>query len=129
MLASIQISPSVRYTDFEHGDDYINEYFDRRDLTGPSSALDRRLLATRIDDDYTDYYVGDYIDYGFGVMGDFTWENGLSVLLGARYDLIEMESSIPVDKQLFVAATESKKVMTLMVFLGQQVLVTNLAQA
>jgi len=100
MLASIQISPSVRYTDFEHGDDYINEYFDRRDLTGPSSALDRRLLATRIDDDYTDYYVGDYIDYGFGVMGDFTWENGLSVLLGARYDLIEMESEIPTDLQL-----------------------------
>lgn len=100
MLASIQISPSVRYTDFKHGDDYINEYFDRRDLTGPSSALDRRLLATRIDDDYTDYYVGDYIDYGFGVMGDFTWENGLSVLLGARYDLIEMESEIPTDLQL-----------------------------
>lgn len=109
MLASIQISPSIRYTDFEHGDDYINEYFDRRDLTGPSTAIDRRLLATRIDDDYSDYNVGDYTDYGFAVMGDFTWENGLSVLLGARYDLIEMESSTPVDKQLFGGATDIKE--------------------
>jgi len=31
-----------------------NEYFDRRDLTMASSALDRRLLSTRIDDDYTE---------------------------------------------------------------------------
>jgi iron complex outermembrane receptor protein len=109
MLASIQISPSIRYTDFEHGDDFINEYFDRRDLTGPSTAIDRRLLSTRIDDDYSDYNVGDYTDYGFAVMGDFTWENGLSVLLGARYDLIEMESSTPVDKQLFGGATDIKE--------------------
>mgnify|MGYP007000314756 len=50
LIASVQLSPSIRYTDFEHGDDYRNEYFARRDLTGPSTALDRRLLATRIDD-------------------------------------------------------------------------------
>lgn len=110
----VQVSPSVRHTDFKHGDDYINEYFDRRDLTGPSTALDKRLLATRIDDDYSEYYVGNYTDYGFGVMGDFGFDFGLNALLGVRYDSIEMESMTPDEKLLFgdgeddfASATES----------------------
>jgi iron complex outermembrane receptor protein len=96
----LQLSPSYRYTEFEHGDDYANEYFDRRDLTGPSTALDRRLLATRINDDYTEYDIGDYSDLGIGFLVDFTWESGLNVLLGARYDTIDINSRIPVDKIL-----------------------------
>jgi iron complex outermembrane receptor protein len=104
MTAAVQISPSVRHTDFEHGDDYTNEYFDRRDLTGPSTALDKRLLATRIDDDYTEYYIGDYTNLGFAVMGDFVFNNGLSVLLGVRYDTIDIESKQPVDQLLFASS-------------------------
>lgn len=94
----LQISPSVRHTDFEHGSDFFNEYFDRRDLTGPSTALDRRLLATRIDDDYAEFAVGHYTDYGFGVMGDLDFGSGLTALVGARYDYIDMESFTPGDK-------------------------------
>ena len=104
MTASVQISPSIRHTDFKHGDDYTNEYFDRRDLTGPSTALDKRLLATQIDDDYTEYYLGDYTNLGFAVMGDFVFNNGLSVLLGVRYDTIDIESKQPVDKLLFASS-------------------------
>ncbi|MFP6794695.1 MAG: TonB-dependent receptor plug domain-containing protein [Pseudomonadales bacterium] len=104
MTASVQISPSIRHTDFRHGDDYTNEYFDRRDLTGPSTALDKRLLATQIDDDYTEYYIGDYTNLGFAVMGDFVFNNGLSVLLGVRYDTIDIESKQPVDKLLFASS-------------------------
>ena len=104
MTASVQISPSLRHTDFAHGDDYTNEYFDRRDLTGPSTALDKRLLATQINDDYTEYYVGDYTNLGFAVMGDFVFNNGLSVLLGVRYDTIDIESKQPVDKLLFASS-------------------------
>lgn len=100
LTTSVQISPSIRFTDFKHADDYSNEYFDRRDLTGPSTALDRRLLATRIDDDYTEYYIGDYLNLGFAVMVDLTWDNGFSALLGARYDTIDMESRMPLDKLL-----------------------------
>jgi iron complex outermembrane receptor protein len=98
LTSSFQFSPSYRFTDFRHADDYKNEYFHRRDLTGPSTALDRRVMSTRIDDDYTEYYIGDYSDLGVALMADFTWENGLSVLLGARYDTIDMESHIPLDK-------------------------------
>jgi len=98
LTTSVQISPSIRRTEFKHGDDYYNEYFSRRDLTGPSTALDRRVLATRIDAEYSEYYVGEYTDLGFGVMLDFAHESGLSLLLGARYDVIDMEVMTPEGK-------------------------------
>lgn len=100
LTTSIQLSPSYRYTDFEHGDDYANEYFDRRDLTGPSTALDRRLLATRIDDDYTEYDIGDYSDLGLAFLVDFTFDSGLNAVFGVRYDDVDVTSRIPVDKIL-----------------------------
>lgn len=104
LVASVQLSPSLRHTNFKHGDDYTNEYFHRRDLTGPSTALDARLLATRIDDDYTEYYIGEYTDLGLAVLTDLSWENGVSVLLGVRYDSIDMESRQPVDKLLLASS-------------------------
>ena len=93
LTTSVQFSPSVRITDFNHGDDFANEYFDRRDLTGPSTALDRRLLSTRSGTDYSTFYVGDYTNFGLAALADFTWESGISVLLGARYDDIDVTST------------------------------------
>ena len=105
MSASVQISPSIRHTDFEHGDDYTNEYFGRRDLTlNQNTAIAKRVLATQIDDDYTEYYIGEYTNLGFAVMGDFVWNNGLSILAGVRYDHIDMESMQPEDKLLFASS-------------------------
>ena len=101
---SLQLSPSVRFTSFDHGDDYTNEYFDRRDLTRPPSALDIRLLSAEIDDDYTEYYVGDYLDIGFAAMADVTWDNGFAVLAGVRHDTIDMESRQPADKLLLASS-------------------------
>ena len=103
MTASLQISPSWRYTDFEHGDDYANEHFGRRDLTREASALARRLLATRTHDDYTEYYIGDYSNWGLAFMGDFLWDNGLNLLAGVRHDTIDMQSRQPVDRLLFAS--------------------------
>ncbi len=93
LTASLQVSPSIRYTDFEHGDDFANEYFDRRDLTGPSTALDRRLLSTRIGGQYSTFFEGDYTNLGLGAILDLTWESGFNVLLGLRYDSIDAEST------------------------------------
>jgi iron complex outermembrane receptor protein len=109
VTTSVQISPSVRKTTFEHGDDYYNEYFARRDLTGPSTALDRRVLSTRIDAEYSEYYVGDYTDFGFGVMLDVTHDSGLSLLLGARYDSIDMYVRTPAGKTQSDAAFTSSE--------------------
>ena len=98
--ASFQLSPSIRFTDFTHGNDWINEYFHRRDLTMPSTALDARRLATQIDDDYAEYYIGEYTDLALGFMVDFVWDNGLSVMAGARYDTIDIKTRQPLDKIL-----------------------------
>ena len=100
LTADFQLSPSYRYTDFRHGDDYSNEQFDRRDLTGPSTALDKRVLATAIDDDYTEYYYGNYSDIGIAFMTDLTFDFGLNIVAGVRQDFIDVESNVPVDKLL-----------------------------
>ena len=97
---AVQASPSLRLTRFRHADDYTNEYFDRRDASRPPSALDTRLLATQINDDYTEYYVGDYLDLGIAALASIDWEFGLSLLGGLRYDSIDMESRQPIDKLL-----------------------------
>lgn len=100
---SVQLSPSLRYTSFEHADDYTNEYFDRRDLTQPQSALSRRLLSTEIHDDYTEYYIGEYMDLGIAALVDWSWR-GVNALGGVRYDAISMESRQPVDKLLLASS-------------------------
>ena len=96
----LQWSPSVRYTNFHHANDYTNEYFDRRDLTKPESALNTRWLATELGRDYTEYYLGDYLNLGLAGLADITWDNGFGVLAGLRYDVIDMESRSPLDKLL-----------------------------
>ena len=107
LLAQFQISPSIRHTEFLHGDDFTNEYFNRRDLTGPSTALDRRLLATRIGKDFDNYDVGNYTDLGFAIMTDFTWDMGLNIVLGVRYDTIDIKSTSRGDLLLSVADIET----------------------
>ena len=99
----LQISPSLRLTDFKHGDDYTNEHFDRRDLTRPPGPRDTRLLATRTDADYTEYYVGDYLDLGLAALADVNWGR-LNALLGIRFDRIDAESRQPVEKLLLPSA-------------------------
>ncbi|WP_317932613.1 TonB-dependent receptor [Halioxenophilus sp. WMMB6] len=100
LTTSIQLSPSVRYTDFKHGDDFADEYFDRRDLTGPASAVDTRLLATQINDDFDNYDVGNYTNYGAAALVDLSFTNGFSALIGVRYDVIDMESTSVTNKLL-----------------------------
>jgi len=107
LLAQFQFSPSIRYTDFEHGDDFTFEYFNRRDLTMPSSALDKRLLSTRSGKNYDNYDVGNYLDLGIAAMTDLTWEWGLNLVLGARYDTIDIESTSRTDLLLFAAGDET----------------------
>lgn len=106
-LGQFQISPSIRHTDFLHGDDYTYEYFNRRDLTMPSSALDKRDLATVIGYNYDNYDEGDYTNLGFAVMTDLTWEFGLSLVLGARYDTIDIDSTSRLDLLLGATGDET----------------------
>ena len=99
-----QVSPSFRYTEFLHGDDFSNEYFDRRDLTGPSTALDRRLLATRSGVDFDNYDDGDYMNFGIAALVDIEHENGFSGTFGWRWDNVDVDST-QVDRFLGRNAT------------------------
>ncbi len=105
LSAALQLSPSVRRTDFEHASDYSNEYFDRYDITRSAGAVEPRLLATRIHDDYTEYYTGDYTNIGLAALADFTFDNGFSVLLGIRGDRISLASRQPLDKLLLPSSS------------------------
>ncbi|WP_154654915.1 TonB-dependent siderophore receptor [Solimonas variicoloris] len=93
--AAYQFSPSVRHQDFEHGSNFAYEYFDRRDITKPDSAFDRRTLSTRNSalEPWSAYYVGSYTDLGVALMTDFTVIEDLHITGGGRYDSIDMEST------------------------------------
>ncbi len=104
LSVALQLSPSLRHTDFEHADDYTNEYFDRYDITRPAGEIEPRLLATRIGDDFTEYYIGEYTDIGLAALADFTFDNGFSALLGVRGDRISLASRQPLDKLLLPSA-------------------------
>ena len=90
---SLQFSPSVRYTDVLHGDDFDYEYFHRVDLTKGYDALSTRLLSTQSGKDYSSYVKGYYTDWGVAGMTDLDFNFGLDVTLGARYDNIKGKSS------------------------------------
>jgi len=90
--ANFQLSPSIRHQDFEHGDDFFFEYFDRRDITLPGSPIDRRTLATRGQDPYSSHDKGKFTDYGAAFLADITFFDKLNLLAAGRYDYLDMES-------------------------------------
>jgi len=96
--ANFQFGPSIRYQDFEHGDDWFYEYFDRRDLSLGAlggSPVDRRSMSTRGQMPYVALTVGRFIDYGAAFLTDLTFFEKLNFVGGARYDYIDMKSEIP----------------------------------
>ncbi len=105
ITSNLQFSPSFRYTDFERGNDFENEFFDRRDLSQSAAerdpSLDTRLLSTQTDNNWSDYRFGDYSMWGLAFLGDFVWDNGLNITLGLRQDWVDMETSEDLNRLLF----------------------------
>jgi iron complex outermembrane receptor protein len=91
--AAYQFSPSIRYQNFDHGDNYAYEFFDRRDLTKPGSPIDTRTLATRGQEPYSNRDQGRYIDTGVALLGKYDVYKDVHLLLGGRYDWLDMEST------------------------------------
>jgi iron complex outermembrane receptor protein len=92
LTTNLNFGPSVRYQNFDFGDDFNGEFFDRRDITQPSGPLDARTLATRGQDLYTDHIRGHYTDLGMAFLADTTFFEKLSLLTGVRYDHFDMKS-------------------------------------
>jgi iron complex outermembrane recepter protein len=92
LKSNVEFGPDLRFSDFEGGDDFSGEYFDRRDLTQPSSPLDARTWATAGQDFYSDHMKGHFMDYGVAFLADTTMFENLSVLLGGRGDYFDMHA-------------------------------------
>ncbi|MBB3981344.1 iron complex outermembrane receptor protein [Sphingobium fontiphilum] len=90
---AFQLSPSVRYTKFKHGDDFNYEYFHRVDLTVGYDALSDRLLSTECDCNYTNNVVGHYSDLAFAGLANLDFAFGLDLTLGARYDYFDVKAT------------------------------------
>ncbi len=88
----VQLSPSIRYTDFLHGDDFDYEYFHRVDLSVGYTPLSTRLLSTQSNTGWSTYFKGNYTDLAFAGLVDLDFNFGLDVTLGARYDNIHAVS-------------------------------------
>jgi iron complex outermembrane receptor protein len=113
---AFQLSPSIRYTNFKHGDDFDYEYFHRVDLTQGYTPASDRLLATEcdfsrpganLDCGYSNYVNGHYTDYSLAGLTDLAFNFGLDVTLGARYDYIKAKSTYDPTKMLATPAVES----------------------
>lgn len=96
-----QVSPSVRHTDFLHGDDFFFEYFHRVDLTQGYDALSNRLLSTEENANFSNYVTGEYTNYAIAALFDIETDIGLNFLLGIREDLVEAESTALADFEIF----------------------------
>ena len=89
---SAQLSPSVRYVNFDYGDDFDFEYFHRVDLTRGYTPASNRLLSTECNCGYTNRVFGHTTDYGIAALVDLDFSFGLDLLLGGRYDKVDAAS-------------------------------------
>jgi len=96
-----QVSPSVRHTDFLHGDDFFFEYFHRVDLTEGFNARSNRLLATESNSNFSNYVTGEYTNYAIAGLIDIETDIGLNFLLGLREDIVDAESTALADFEIF----------------------------
>ena len=96
-----QVSPSVRHTDFLHGDDFFFEYFHRVDLTEGFNARSNRLLATESNSNFSNYVTGNYTNYAIAGLIDIETDIGLNFLLGLREDIVDAESTALADFEIF----------------------------
>jgi iron complex outermembrane receptor protein len=95
---ALQLSPSIRYTHFLHGDDFTYEYFHRVDLSVGYTPASNRLLANECGCNYTNYIKGHDTDYGFAGLLDADFDFGLDIILGGRYDKVDVTSSYNLSK-------------------------------
>ena len=96
VTANFQAGTSVRYQDFEHGDNFAFEYFDRRDISQPGTPVDRRTLSTRDGaeiEPWSSHTVGNYLDFGVAALADVAVMKSVHLLAGGRWDWVDVEST------------------------------------
>jgi len=95
---SFQLSPSLRFTHFNFGDDFGAEFWNRPDITTGYTAASPRLLSSQCGCKYSDYLIGHYTDLGMAGLVDLDFNFGLDVIGGARYDHVKAVSEAILSK-------------------------------
>ena len=95
---AVQASPSLRYTHFKFGDDFGAEFWNRPDVSTGFVPVSTRLLSTECNCDYSDYINGHYLDAGIAGLVNVTFNFGLDIVGGIRYDHVHAVSNADQSK-------------------------------
>ena len=91
-VTNLQVSPSIRHTDGFFAIDFFDEIFDRVDLTQGFDANSLLQASTRDPrESWSAYTHSEYTQYGLAALADVTFQERLNLLLGARYDRVDIE--------------------------------------
>jgi iron complex outermembrane receptor protein len=98
VTVAAQASPSLRLTHFVFGDDFGAEFWNRPDISTGFVPASTRLLSTECGCDYSDFIHGHYLDAGLAGLVDVTFDFGLDILGGVRYDHVHAVSGADQSK-------------------------------
>ncbi len=91
--SAIQISPSIRMTDAFYALDFRDEIFDRVDLTVGFNSNSLQQVPSRAPwESWAAYRNSDYMEVGLAFLMDSSVGDNLNVLLGVRYDYVDIEA-------------------------------------
>ena len=95
-VADIQVSPSIRYEDAWYANDFTDEIFDRTDLSVGYTPASTQGSSVNNGIILEPWGVNDFstqTQYGMAFLADTKFADSLSILLGARYDYVDIEGT------------------------------------
>ena len=112
LSVGLVIAPNLRYYDTRARQDLAFEFFNRRDVSKPPSALDLRVpsYGNEATDPFTTDVSTEWLNLGVAAIADFTLLERLSVLVGSRWDHYDLRSRNGAD--VFAFATPNAKAST-----------------
>ncbi|WP_181898322.1 TonB-dependent siderophore receptor [Alteromonas aestuariivivens] len=94
VTSDIQVSPSIRHVDAWGANDYIHEVFDRVDLSVGYNESSYVATPLNSDDLWGTNNYNKMTQLGFAFLADNKVGDNLSILVGARYDYVDIEASV-----------------------------------
>ncbi len=106
---NFQASPSIRYVDAYYANDFVHEVFDRVDLTVGFNPSSQQSSPIRSSDPWGINDASTYTQVGMALLTDITLYENIGVLLGARYDYVDISAETK-SPAAFFARTPGEKV-------------------
>lgn len=95
LTADLVLAPGLRYYDTRARQDFSYEFFNRRDISKPPSALDLRdsAYANPGEEARTSDIATDWLNLGVAALADVTFRERWSLLAGIRWDRYDLTSA------------------------------------